>query len=414
MASWLGCQTAIEGAILERYIVEGLMNRKLLLFVFAVAAAFAASPKSEPRLAVSLVRVPNGGIQPRAVIGPGGILHVLYFAGDPKAGDLFYARSRDYGSTWSTPLRVNSTPGSSIALGTIRGGQMAIGRNGRIHVAWNGSSAVQADGPLNPEAGQRGAPMLYSRLSADATSFEPERSLMTHTFGLDGGGTISADSSGNVYVAWHGKTAVAPKGEAGRQVWIAVSHDDGATFAAEQPAWAEQTGACGCCGMALFADSKGTVRALYRSATEDIHRDTFLLGSFDRGRSFTGRKVHTWEINACPMSSMAFSEGAGMVVGAWETGGQVYFENLTKTNATPVSAPGEGKGRKHPRLAIASNGEILMTWAEGTGWQRGGSLAWQLFDLNGKSLGEKHVQAGVPVWSFGAVAVKPDGFVILY
>src|SRR6516164_4111973 len=102
MASWLGCQTAIEGAILERYIVEGLMNRKLLLFVFAVAAAFAASPKSEPRLAVSLVRVPNGGIQPQAVIGPGGILHVLYFAGDPKAGDLFYARSRDYGSTWST------------------------------------------------------------------------------------------------------------------------------------------------------------------------------------------------------------------------------------------------------------------------------------------------------------------------
>jgi hypothetical protein len=358
--------------------------------------------------------VPNGGIQPQAIIGPGGTLHVLYCAGDPKAGDLFYVKSPDYGSAWSKPLRVNSTPGSAIALGAIRGGQIAIGRTGRIHVAWNGSSAVVANGPLNPEAGQRGAPMLYSRLNADGTRFDTERSLMARTFGLDGGGTVAADSAGNIYVAWHGKAPGAAKGEAGRQVWIAASHDDGTTFAPEEPAWAEPTGECGCCGMALFADSKGTVDALYRSATEDIHRDIFLLTSVDRGRTFTGRKLHTWEINACPMSSMAFSEGAGTVAGAWETGGQVYFENLTRANATPVSAPGDGKGRKHPRLAIASNGEMVMVWTEGTGWQRGGSLAWQVFAPNGKALDEMHTQAGVPAWSFGAVAAKRDGFVILY
>ena len=390
------------------------MTRNLLLLVLAIAPAFAASEKVDLNQKVALVRVPNGGIQPQAVVGPGGILHVLYFAGDPKAGDLFYVKSPDYGSTWSAPLRVNSTPGSAIALGTIRGGQIALGRNGRIHVAWNGSSAVQANGPLNPEAGQRGAPMLYSRLSADGTRFEPERSLMARTFGLDGGGTIAADSAGNVYVAWHGKAPGAGKGEAGRQVWIAASHNDGATFAAEQPAWSEPTGACGCCGMAMFADSKGTVRALYRSATEDIHRDIFLLTSQDRGWSFTGRKLHTWEINACPMSSMSFAEGAGTVAGAWETGGQVYFENLTKTIASPVSAPGDGKGRKHPRVAIAPNGEILLVWTEGTGWQRGGSLAWQLFGPDGKTVGEIHSQPAVPTWSFGAVAVKPNGFVVLF
>ena len=389
------------------------MKRKLLLFALAMTILSAAS-RTGDTLDVSLVRVPNGGIQPQAVLGPDRILHLLYFAGDPKAGDLFYVKSPDYGSTWSTPLRVNSTRGSAIALGTIRGGQIAIGRNGWVHVAWNGSSSVQANGPINPEAGQRGAPMLYSRLSAGGTKFDPERSLMTRTFGLDGGGTIAADSAGNVYVAWHGKTPGAAKGEAGRQVWIAISHDNGATFAPEQPAWTESTGACGCCGMALFADSKGTVRALYRSATQDIHRDIFLLTSLDRGRSFTGRKLHTWEINACPMSSMSFGEGAGNVAGAWETGGQVYFENLTKMNSVPVSAPGEGKGRKHPRLAIAPNGDMLMVWTEGTGWQRGGSLAWQLFDPNGESLGKTHTQPGVPAWSFGAVAVKPDGFVVLY
>jgi hypothetical protein len=256
--------------------------------------------------------------------------------------------------------------------------------------------------------------MLYSRLSADGTRFDPERSLMTQTFGLDGGGTLAADATGDVYVAWHGKAPGAVKGEAGRQVWMAVSHDDGTNFAPEQPAWGEPTGACGCCGMAVFADSHGTVRALYRSATEDIHRDIFLLTSLDHARSFTGRKVHTWNINACPMSSMAFSEGDGSVFGAWETGGQVYFENLTQTNALPVSAPGDGRGRKHPRLAIGSNGEILALWTEGTGWQRGGSLAWQTFEASGRPVGETHTQTGVPAWSFGAVAAKPGGFIVLY
>jgi hypothetical protein len=256
--------------------------------------------------------------------------------------------------------------------------------------------------------------MLYGRLNENGTAFEPERSVMTHTFGLDGGGTVAADSSGNVYVAWHGKTAGAATGEAGRQVWIAASRDDGATFAAEEPAWREPTGACGCCGMAMFGDSKGIIRALYRSATEGIHRDIFLLTSLDHGHSFDGRKLHTWDINACPMSSMSFAEGAGMVAGAWETAGQVYFENLNQPNSTPLSVPGEGKGRKHPHIAIAPNGEMLMVWTEGTGWQRGGSLAWQLFGRNGKPTGDMRVQPGLPVWSFAAVAAKPNGFVILY
>src|SRR5690242_1524798 len=295
---------------------------KVLLGIVCAAALFAASrPSQSPD--ISVVRVPNGGIQPQAVMDRGGTLHLLYYSGDPAGGDLYYVKSADAGRTWSAPLRVNSADGSAIAAGSIRGGQIAIGKNGRVHVAWNGSSKVSAKGPLNPESGKRGAPMLYSRLNDSGTAFEPERNLMTRTFGLDGGGTIAADSEGDVYVAWHGKAPGAAQGEAGRQVWIAKSDDNGKTFAAEKPAWSNATGACGCCGMSMFVDSKGTVRVLYRSATENVHRDIYLLTSQDRGRSFQGRKLHTWDINACPMTSMDFSEIAGKVEGAWETGGQV-------------------------------------------------------------------------------------------
>jgi hypothetical protein len=124
--------------------------------------------------------------------------------------------------------------------------------------------------------------------------------------------------------------------------------------------------------------------------------------------------LDTWDINACPMTSMAFSEAAGKVEAAWETGGQVFFENLTGTSGNPVSAPGESKGHKHPRIAISAHGETLMAWAEGTSFTRGGSLAWQLYDSSGKAVGEKGVAAGLPALSFGAVVAKPDGFVVLY
>ena len=325
-----------------------------------------------------------------------------------------YVKSKDWGGTWSSPIRVNSHVGSALALGTIRGGQMAIGKNGRIHVAWNGSAEVASEGPMNPEAGKRGAPMLYARMNDPGTGFEGERNLMTRTFGLDGGGTLAADVSGNVYVAWHGKTVGAAKGEAGRQVWLAASRDDGKTFEAERSAWNSPTGACGCCGMAMFAEASGTVRALYRSATDNVHRDIYLLSSVDHAQSFDGRKLHTWDINACPMSSMDFAEAGKDVVGAWETGGQVYFEEIARKGAAPVSAPGAVGGRKHPRVAIGPTGDVLMVWTEGTGWQKGGSLAWQKFSATGTLESSRSGVAGVPTWSFGAVVSGPRGFTVVY
>src|SRR5206468_1157236 len=127
-----------------------------------------------------------------------------------------------------------------------------------------------------------------------------------------------------------------------------------------------------------------------------------------------GRKLDTREVNACPMSSMGFAEVVGKVEGAWETGGQVYFADLARANAVPVSAPGEGKGRKHPRIAMVPDGETLMVWTEGTGWSRGGSLAWQLYGASGKPIGEEGKAGGIPAWSFGAVITKTGGFVVLY
>src|ERR1035437_4476836 len=74
---------------------------------------------------------------------------------------------------------------------------------------------------------------------------------------------------------------------------------------------------CGCCGMKIFVDNRTNVYALYRSATESVHRDIYLLTSQNQGQRFEGRLLHKWDINACPMSSMDIAENEDMVVGAW-------------------------------------------------------------------------------------------------
>lgn len=57
----------------------------------------------------------------------------------------------------------------------------------------------------------------------------------------------------------------------------------------------------------------------------------------------------------------------------------------------------------------------LLASTEGTGWAKGGSVAWQLYDNEGRTIGENGRAAGVPVWSLPAAHAKPDGsFVVIY
>jgi hypothetical protein len=49
------------------------------------------------------------------------------------------------------------------------------------------------------------------------------------------------------------------------------------------------------------------------------------------------------------------------------------------------------------------------------GWNKGGSLAWQVYDKDGKPTAERGHAPHVPVWRLVAVFVRPDGrFAFVY
>jgi hypothetical protein len=260
----------------------GNWRRPALAAVVFLLAGPVAATWADPK--VTVIETPNGGIQPQTVVDAKGGLHLIYFKGDPRAGDIYYVRRESSKERFSGPIRVNSQAASAIATGTVRGGQIALGKGGRAHVFWNGSGK-----------GKSAEGMFYARLNDAGTGFEDQRNLMRRSSVPDGGGTLAADSLGNVYVAWHGLKNGGPRGEDKRQVWVARSSDDGKSFSEEQPAWMEPTGACACCSTRAFADSKSSVYMLYRSANDNVNRDMYLLSSSDQGKTFQGSLIHKWK-----------------------------------------------------------------------------------------------------------------------
>lgn len=373
-----------------------------LMACASLFGAIVSSPEAPP---VSLVRLPEGGIQPQAVADDSGNVHVLYYTGAPAGGDLFYSRLE--GSTFSEPIRVNTIAGSAIAAGSVRGGQMALGRNGRVHVAWNGAKGAG-------ESASNGPQMWYARLDPVTLRFETQRDVSATADALDGGGSIAADRAGNVHVVWHARGEQA--GEEHRTVYIARSKDDGTTFARAE-AVTTGTGACGCCGLRALTDRDGRLHVLYRAAIGGTQRGaTWLMSSGNAHRAPV--RLHDWELRQCPMSTFALADaGRAGVAAAWETEKQIFLSTLDpvrRTFSTPVAMSGAGV-RRLPSIAVNRSGARLVTWTEGTAWMRGGTVAWELFDASGRSLASARDAGAVPVWSLVAAVARPDGsFMVIH
>jgi hypothetical protein len=378
-------------------------------FVLLIAAALTAlhgySPQpSRPR--VEIAEVPDGGIQPQALVDSQGTIHLLYFKGEPGGGDLFYARRSATQAAFSTPRRVNTDPGTAVATGSVRGGRIALGRNGWIHVAWNGSRPIERDGIKR-------TPMWYARLAPGGTAFEPQRAIGTQTKNLDGGGGVAADGSGRVHVVWH--AAGLEQGEMHRRIYVATATSDGARFGPEQ-AYANEGGACGCCGLETLVDSRGRLQILYRAAGAGVHRDAMWMTVDPNGAS-TPVRLQPWELPACPMTTFAMAAAPDGIVAAWETQQQIYSAVLDPGGrlVSPVT-PMAGTGlRKHPSVAIDAAGDRLIAWTEGTAWARGGTVAWELRNRAGATQASAANAGKVPVWGLVSAIARGDAsFLILH
>jgi hypothetical protein len=374
----------------------------MLRAIVCVALLLSLPRAAAPRVVV--LETPLHGIQPQAVVDRTGVLHLIYFTGDPSHGDLSYVRRGPSQSAFSSPIRVNTESASVLAIGSIRGGQLAVGRDGWIHVAWHSTPPVKG-GLTQP------APLWYSRMRASARRFEPNREVGQDRRGMDGD-AVAADDRGNVYIVWHAAGDI--EGEAHRRVYVARSRDDGAHFDPDR-AIIDTGGACGCCGLRAAIDSRGRLNVLYRAAGDDVHRDAAWVSVGASGPSAPVR-LQGWDLRACPMSMFALANDGPSVFGAWETEKQIYSATLDPdrmTASVPVAVAGTGV-RRLPSIAVNRSGQRLVAWTEDTAWARGGTLAWQLLDAHGTTIASAANAGDVPAWGLVSAVALPDGSFLIF
>lgn len=331
---------------------------------------------------VHVAQTPGDGSVPDAEIDDKGTVHVAYVAGQ----DAFYAKSIDGGKTFGAPLRINSEPGSVHPANMFRGPDIALGKNGRLHVVWY-VNAYQRKLPKD----QWG--VFYSHLDPGQDAFGPARNLNRTP---SDNYSIAADRNGEVAVVWMAS-----------KLFVTESRDNGQTFAdAEAVPVADP---CECCASRAFLSSDGALYIDYREKANNL-RDMHLLARAKGNGGFSKQKISStpWQVNACPMAGTFLAATGNGLIMAWETKGQIFYSRFdpAKGLVQPREIKAAAKG-KWPIALAAPDGTVLVSWKSGS------NLGWQQFDAADKPIGVSETQASRNPHRHAGVVTKDGNFLLI-
>ena len=308
--------------------------------------------------------------------------------------DIVAATSRDAGRTFSSPVRVNSTPGDARVNGEQPPRVALKGRNGQvpeIAVVWTTKGT----------AGTK----LLSGTSTDGGKTFATSALVpgSDAPGNRGWEAVGLGPGGRFFSVWldHRKLAPAQQtamaGQHHHEAGVATSAvsappSDGVAMAqlsqlyiapldGSIPPQGITGGVCYCCKTAIASGGADTLYLAWRHVYAGNMRDMAFTVSRDGGRTFAAPirvSEDKWQLEGCPDDgpSMAVdSRGTAHIV--WpavvtEKGGPVkaLFHAMTtdgRTFTPRERIPTQGQAN-HPQLTIDSAGMLGLVWDEsGTG-----------------------------------------------
>ena len=355
---------------------SGTRMRALIATLTLLASAWAAAASP---VAISLAN--RLAASPDLAVAPDGTVYLLWVdrgprAVEPAAGqspgnhaaafDVLLARSTDGGTTFATPVRVNSKAGGVWSFPTSRP-RIALSSRGTVHVFFTGNG-------ISPANGKPVLAPMYARSTDGGQSFSPSRLLAPIPTGdlssFMHGGFAQAQAFGTV-VAW-GKNVEAfwidtrdmrTANDSGA-LYAALSTDDGRTFGTDRPIHA--TGVCPCCQITAVAAPDGSLLLLGSRRVEQGFRDSTVERSTDGGKSF-GQGVRLgsdrWKIDGCPLKPTVLAVDGGNAYaaafnGAAEPGGVRFAASADGRSTFGAFAP------LHPE-AVVSDAPVLVATGDG-------------------------------------------------
>lgn len=370
-----------------------------------------------------------------AVNATGDTIFMAYFTEADGKTEIQVSRRDPASGAWGSPVTLD-TGDIVVSAHAQAPAQVATGPSGAVYVAW--TSAIKIEGR------RFDASNLYLSRSTDGgKSFLPPVAVNSDSDGLPSGHTfhdIAVAGDGTIYISWLDSrekaleeakaavTGVEPAAQtpahsmsgdgtmdmstiSGAQIWVATSHDGGATFT-EGTTVAKST--CQCCRTSLAIGPDGAVYVAWRHIYPGEQRDMAIAKSTDRGQTFSDPvRIHNdeWEFRGCPHSGPSIAvDSNGGIHAAWYTGtpsgtGLYYaFANSDLRFGEPTPLV-EGVGVSQVSVAGDGSEVVWVSWVDMTS----GSVQVGRAGTDGKL----HVVGSNADMKVPSIAVMSDGIALV-
>jgi len=268
-----------------------------------------------------------------------GNIHVVWYDYTPGNAEIYYKRSTDGGSSWQPTKRLTWNAGDSLWP------SIATDPSGNIHIVWVDET------PGNWE-------IYYKRSTDGGSSWTTKR--LTWNAGYSYEPAIATDPSGNIHIVWVDETP------GNVEIYYKRSTDGGSSWTTKRLTW--NSGDSGL--QAIATDPSGNIYVVWMDDTPG-NREIYYKRSTDGGSSWQSTKRLTWNagFSQCPA---IVTDSSGNIHVVWEDttpgNAEIYYKRSTDGGSTwTTKRLTWNAGRSiRPAIATDSSGNIHVVWNDYT------------------------------------------------
>jgi len=410
-----------------------LLNIKVSFIALAITAAVAAGAITGAAPADPLVLEVAGRSNVTPSIAADGRVVIVAWSASAQGGatDIYVARSRDGGRTFEAPVRVNDAAGQ-VSVSGEQPPRIAL-----VPHATGEPSAVA----VWTAKGASGTRIVTARSDDGGRTFGRTRTVPgTDAAGNRGWEAITTSRNGKILGVWLDHRELASSGSApmNHEAHMQMPAADGAAKAQLSKLYFGDVdaggarvvtgGVCYCCKTSIAASPDGSLYAVWRHVYPGNIRDIAFSSSRDDGRSFAPPirvSEDKWALDGCPENGPALAVSGRDVHVVWPTlvkgagssepGLALFYANTRDGRSfTPRQPlPVEGAPR-HPQIAAAANGTLLVVWDEAMSGRRRVVLARAAAVASGALRFAREPIGNGPIDEYPVVAATNDGAVVAW
>lgn len=309
--------------------------------------------------------------EPRAVLKERGIetsrharlylrtsnLYLLAVTGGHNGSHLTMSVSNDGGDSFEPPVMI-SEPGASVSSHGENSPTLAI--NGiEFYALWE----------QNNEQG--GTDLMFARSLRFGRKFDkPVRVTDKEKPSSNAFSYLGVAPNGDLYAVWLDGRDPKSTMPGTSHVYLAKSTDKGATWSRNVSV---AKNVCPCCRPMLAFGEQGEVFLAWRGVVEGDIRDMWLAASTDNGATFTPPArvaADNWKISGCPHSGASMIVKGKRLYVAWHSEGEgtnagirlAWSDDGGKSFARAAIVSGSVVDTNHPMLSMSEDGRMLMVF----------------------------------------------------